>query len=356
VALLLNGLKDHIVVDNLVANDVPRYSVEKKDGYSVYKVPSFGLAASTAIAPTFPFFARKIWQENGYDIAHLHFPDPLSHLTTGWLPRSARIVITWHSDIIRQKFWLKLYQPWLDRIVRRSDAIVAATPRHFATSTQLGVCDRRKQRVIHYGIDASQFDETAAVARQVAEIRAHYGGKPLIFTVGRQVYYKGFEYLIRAMEDVDAILLLGGSGPLHDALKAVTDKLNLSQRVKFVGRIADADLAAYYHAADLFCMPSVERSEAFGLVQLEAMAARKPVICCELRNGVTYVNQNNRTGLVVPPRDPIALAQAMKRLIADASLSRKFGDAGFQRVHDEFSVEQMVAGHLALYRDIMKSR
>lgn len=350
VALLLRGLSRVMQVDNLVANE--NFSSDEfltVDGYRVYKAPSLGVFAGPALCPTMPWMARRLHRKEHYNIVHLHFPDPMSHLAALALPDDVKLVISWHSDIIRQQNILRLYRPFLDRLVARADAIVAATPAHFSSSMQLNASDPARQHVVPYGIDFSPYDNPLAIASGIA-LRAQYPGKQLIFTVGRQVYYKGFEYLIRAMRDVrpEALLLMGGGGPLHAQLRALAESEGLADRVKFMGRIPDADLPSYYHAADLYCMPSVEPSEAFGLVQVEAMICRKPVICCELGNGVNYVNQDGKTGLVVPPRDPKALALAINRVLEDSTLRMNLGNSGRLRA-EEFRLQRMWDGMLLLY-------
>ena len=168
------------------------------------------------------------------------------------------------------------------------------------------------------------------------------------------MYYKGFEYLIDAMESTSgARLLLGGTGPLSESLRQRAAASRACDRITFVGRIPDADLPAYYQACDVFCMPSVERSEAFGIVQIEAMAAGKPVVCCELGNGVTYVNRHGVTGLVVPPRDVPALAGALRSLIGDGALRARLGAQGRARVDAEFSMEALRRGTLKVYREAL---
>lgn len=166
--------------------------------------------------------------------------------------------------------------------------------------------------------------------------------------------HKGFEFLVRAMRGVrdDAVLVLGGTGPLSGPLQELAATLGLGERVIFTGRIAEEALPAYYHAADIYCLPSVEPSEAFGLVQVEAMACRKPVISCELGNGVSYVNRDGVTGLVVPPRDPRALADALNRLLEDGALRKKMGDAGHARAKSEFTLDRMWDGMLDVYRTV----
>ena len=341
------------MLNNLVAADeFGGPSHEERDGYRIHRAHSYGLLASTAISPQLLWWARKLETAGHYDIVHLHFPDPLSHLASSLFPATTRVVISWHSDIVRQGRLLTLYRPFLDRLLSRIDAVVAATPAHFSSSQQLGACPAEHRHVVPYGIDYTAFEAKDPVLVRASHIRAEHGGRRIIFAVGRHVYYKGFEYLIRAMRKVDATLLLGGSGPLSENLRVAAAAEGVADKVRFVGRIADEDLPAFYWAADLFCMPSVERSEQFGLVQLEAMACRKPVVCCELHNGVTYVNQHGVTGLVVPPRDPRALAMAINTLLTDEALRKRMGDAGFGRATGEFSLDRMIQGTLQVYEKV----
>jgi rhamnosyl/mannosyltransferase len=167
-------------------------------------------------------------------------------------------------------------------------------------------------------------------------------------------YYKGFEYLIQAMSALpDAVAIIGGRGPLTESLRELARSVGVVDRIEFPGRIPEAQLPAYYHACDVFCMPSVWRSEGFGIAQLEAMAAAKPVVCCELGNGVNYVNRDGETGLAVPPRDPAALASALHRLHSDPALRLRLGEQGRSRALGEFSLEKMREGTLAVYRQAL---
>ena len=152
-----------------------------------------------------------------------------------------------------------------------------------------------------------------------------------------------------------AHLLLGGRGPLTEELKRLAVSLGVAERCELVGRIPEEALPAYYQACDVFCMPSVEPAEAFGFVQIEAMAAGRPVVCCELHNGVTYVNRDGETGLVVPPANAEALAAALRRLESSPSLRAQLGQQARQRVK-EFSVEAVARGTLAVYRQVLQSR
>ncbi len=355
VANLLDGLSASIHVANVVANERRALDVIELPRYKVYKAPSLGMLASMPVCPTMPALIRSLERQGRFDLYHLHFPDPMSHLALAALPGKRRVVISWHSDIVRQQGLLRFYRPFLNRIIDRAVAIIGATPRHFSASTQLARSRHPDRfRVVPYGLDYAPYGAPGLDA-DAAQIRQAHGDRRLVFTVGRHVYYKGFEYLIRAMRDTDgdALLLLGGTGPLTAGYRQLIAELGLEQRVQLLGRVPDAALPAYYRAADVFCMPSVEPSEAFGLVQLEAMACARPVVGCDLGNGATFVNQHGITGLVVPPRDPSALAGALNTLLADRDLAQRMGEAGRERALTEFSLEKMWAGTLEVYREVL---
>jgi glycosyltransferase involved in cell wall biosynthesis len=321
-------------------------------GETVYARSVFQLGG-TPVCPSMPWHARRLHAQAPFDIAHLQFPaDPMAHLATASLPASVRRVITWHSDIVRQKTLLKLYRPFLDRLVRDADAIILPTPAHLSSSEQLAGTAPSQLHVVPYGFDLSRFLERPQGADA---IRSAHPGKLLVFALGRHVYYKGFEYLIRALPLApDARVLLGGKGPLSAQLAALARELGVDNRLDFVGRIPEEQLTDYYHACDVYCMPSVERAEAFGIVQLEAMAAGKPVVCCELGNGVNYVNRDGETGLVVPPKSPAALAAALQRLHTDPSLRTRLGEQGRQRALEHFTLQKMREGTLAVYRKVLE--
>jgi len=205
--------------------------------------------------------------------------------------------------------------------------------------------------VIPYGIPLEQFRicDTAAVER----VKAQYGGR-LIITTGRLIYYKGFEYLIQAMRNVDGHLLIAGDGSLRGELEAQTRALHLQDKITFLGEIHNDDIAPYYHAADVFALASIARSEAFGIVQLEAMACGKPVVNTNLDSGVPWVSQDGVTGITVPPRDPFALAAAITKLLDDDSLRAEYGQAARLRVEKEFTQDLMIARLLETYGEVLR--
>lgn len=357
VRSLLRGLAATGDVEpvNLVSNDSPRTDRHRDHGYLTVRTGCLGSISSLAISPTLPGLALRLHREHQFDIVHLHFPDPLGQFVASLLPGGLRRVISWHSEIVRQRWAMALYQPLLTSFVRRADAIVGATPFHFSGSTQLPAGDEGPPRVvIPYGFESGEFQSSAASVARLRQLLAEKqaaGGRAL-FALGRHVYYKGFDVLLKAMAAIDAVLWLGGAGPLTDELEAIAEREGVLSRVRFVGRIPDAELVAYYEAADAFVLPSIEKAEAFGLVQLEAMYCRRPVVSCRLGTGVEWVNQHGVTGWVVPPRDAEALATAVNRLLADPSVRAAFGEAGRRRVERDFSKDHMVRRMLDLYREV----
>lgn len=319
---------------------------------TVYARPFVHLGG-TPVCPSMPFHALRLQRERPFDIVHLQFPaDPMAHVAAVSLPTTVRRVITWHSDIVRQRTLLRLYEPFLGRLLRSTDAVILPTPAHFTSSQQLPRwVSRERMHVVPFGIAYERFMDRPPLAE---ELRRRYRDRFLVFALGRHVYYKGFEYLIRAMRELpDAAAVIGGRGPLSESLAELARASGVADRVHFVGRIPDADLPAYYHACDVFCMPSVSRAEAFGFVQIEAMACGKPVVCCELNNGVTWVNRHEETGLVVPPADVAALASALKRLQSDEALRTRLGAQGRERTLHEFSLQAMARGTLEVYRGVL---
>ena len=314
----------------------------------VHYAASIAVVASQPICPGMPWLARRLHREQRFDIAHLHLPDPMSHLAALALPGDVRFVLSWHSDIVRQQSMFWAYRPFLRRLVERAQAVIVPTPVHADSMPQLAaLVPPEKRALVPFGFDLAPFETPHP---KVAELRRRFGPR-VVFALGRHVYYKGFEYLIRAMALVpQAVLVLGGSGPLMQSLEQRAAQAGVAERVVFAGRIPEEDLPAYYQACDVFCLPSVERAEAFGIVQVEAMAAGKPVVCTQLDNGVNWVNPHGVTGLTVAPRDPAALAAALGQLFADEPLRRALGAAGAARAAQNFSLAALAAGTLAVYQ------
>lgn len=335
-------------VHAIVANDGSS-SVAEMDG--AVRVLRAATRFSISSAPFCPGIGSAV-RELQPDILHLHLPNPaatIAVLTSGY---TGPLITTYHSDVIRQKFLGALFEPVLHRILHRSSAIICTSQAYMDSSPAL-VGFRRKCVVIPYGIPASPI--TFGESQGAAALRKKYGPR-LIVSVGRLVYYKGFEYLIEAMKKVHGKLLIVGDGPLRASLEAQVRESGLQDKVHLLGEIQNDVLAPYYRAADVFALASVARSEAFGIVQLEAMAYGLPVVNTALDSGVPFVSRHNQTGLTVPPRDASALAHALDSLLADRPKRAAFGAAAKQRVRSEFTVERMARRTSQLYADVRAGR
>jgi rhamnosyl/mannosyltransferase len=301
--------------------------------------------------------ALAMHRKEPFDVVHLHLPNPLAHLASVMLPKSVKRVITWHSDIVKQKRLLSIYLPFLRRFTSSADALIAATPAHFTSSTQIpSDYPLNKRHVIPYGRDFTDLVLSTATTQRCNAVKVNakqvFAAGKIIFALGRHVYYKGFDVLIEAMQHVDAQLILGGDGPLRAELQQQTERLGIVHKVSFTGSIPEEDLATYFNACDVFCLPSVEQSEAFGLVQLEAMACGKPVVCTQLNNGVNVVNQAGVTGLAVPVRDTVALAEALNKLLSDDALRSKLGVQAKAHAVSGYSLLAMSNSHFSLYQSL----
>ena len=363
--LLCEGLVAlNVDVTYLVAGDSLRSEESKistaAGSYRMVEAATLGTYFSTAASPMQILKALAMHRTEPFDIVHLHFPNPLAHLASLLLPKRIKRVITWHSDIVRQKRLLAMYLPFLRSVTLRADALIAATPAHFTSSTQIPASlPAAKRHVIPYGRDFSDLALTPAAAELCLALKVNAKSVStsghIIFALGRHVYYKGFDVLIAAMQHIDDQLMLGGDGPLKAELQQQAKRLGIAHKVTFTGSIPEAELAAYFNACDVFCLPSVEQSEAFGLVQLEAMACGKPVVCTQLNNGVNIVNQAGVTGLAVPVRDAAALAEALNKLLHDDALRLQLGQQAKAHAISGYSLSAMSSSHLALYHMLLST-
>jgi rhamnosyl/mannosyltransferase len=339
---LCTELKEHVGVEVLVAGEGRRTTEETVDGVRVTRA---GTLLNLSAAPVCPSMVGRIRAAEA-DLVHIHLPHPTAVLAYMASGHRGRLVFTYHSDVVRQKALARLFRPVLRRALRRADAVVVASPNYLESSDVLGEF-RDKCRVIPFGIPVAQFDRPDPA--EVASIRERYGPR-IVLGVGRLIYYKGFEHLIRAMRGVRGRLLIVGSGPLRARLEAEAGACGVGDRVSFLGEVRD--VAPFYHAADVFALPSVARSEAFGIVQLEAMACGRAVVNTDLASGVTFVSPGGVTGITVPPADPSALSHAVNVLLDDPALRERYGRAGRLRVENEFSLDVMTRRTLALYREL----
>ncbi|MBS1252872.1 MAG: N-acetyl-alpha-D-glucosaminyl L-malate synthase [Anaerolineales bacterium] len=366
---VLGGIENHVRllaeaqaqrgldVTVLVTNLSRRTTVTDENGVRVIRAGRLAHIASTPLSLAFFAQLRRLHA----DIVHLHFPYPPGELGNLIFQPGRRTVITYHSDVIRQQGILRAYNPVLRRALRQADRIIATSSPYIESSPYLsGVAG--KCAVVPLGIDPAPFLSPNERIEQIRERFCSWSEQagaaveadwPLILFVGRLRYYKGLEYLLQAMRDVGATLLVVGAGPMEGEWQDMAWNGEPSEYVHFLGEVSNEALPAYYQAADVFVLPASHRSEAFGIVQLEAMAAGTPVVSTELGTGTSFVNQDGVTGFVVPPRDAGELARAINRLLADPELRQSMGERGRQRVLENFTVERMVDRIIKVYESVL---
>lgn len=328
----------------LVANTRCRTEHENRK-VALTRVASLGTLLSCSMAPSFPLWVRKF----DPDLIHVHLPNPLAELSALVVGQDIPVVAHFHSDVVRQRNLLRLYAPFLEAFYQRANCIVVPTPRHIEVSRFVSRY-REKCRVVPFGIPVSRFELDEAGRKKVDRLR---DGLPSALCVGRLVSYKGVEFLIRALQTIQGRLWIIGTGPLEGSLRSLAREKGLSGRVEFLGQVSAEDLVAYYHACDVFVLPSITNAEMFGVVQLEAMACRKPVISTNLPTGVPWVNQHGKTGYVVSPGNIEELARGIRHLFSNPQLREEMGEAGRMRVEQHFTSTKMAAAILQVYQEML---
>lgn len=320
-------------------------TVRVEEGVRIIRAARIATVASTPLSLALPWHC---WRQQP-DIVHLQFPYPVGEISNLLFGRGRATVISYQSDVVRQAGVLRLYNPLLKVVLRRADRILASSPPYVQSSDYLRpLADRCT--VLPIGVEVERFARPRSA--EVAALRARHPG-PLLLFVGRLRYYKGLNYLVEAMRQVQATLLVAGTGPEAANLRAQVDQAGLVGRVVFLGDVGDGELPAYYQAADLFVLPSSQRSEAYGIALLEAMAAGTAAISTELGTGTSWLNQHGVTGLVAPARDSAALAAAINELLADDARRRQMAAAAQARARAEFDLDQQIDRVLDIYRQLL---
>ena len=299
----------------------PTRTIEENDGpVRVIRVGRIASLARLDLCPRLLSVLRPLFGE-GTDIIHLHTPNPTMLLALAALRCRAAVVVTHHSDVVRQRFLRRLQAPFERRVYDRAAAILTDSPTYAAGSP---VLQRYADKVhsLPLGIDLVPFAEpTAAALAHAGRLRVEHG-EPLWLMVGRLIYYKGIGTALAALAHVPGKLLVIGTGPLGPELKRQAEQLGVASRVIWHGHADSEQLIGAYHAATALWFPSNARSEGFGLVQVEAMASGCPVINTAIPDsGVAWVSRHEETGLTVPMNDAEALAGPR----SDCSKSRGCG-------------------------------
>lgn len=378
---LSEGLQDETKLKVLSCQRKGGTTREIVHGVEVYRASSFGVVASVPISVSFFFLFKKL--SKNADIVQFHAPFPLGDLACLLSGYKGKVVIWWHSDVVKQKKALIFYKPIMKRFLKRADLILVSSEGVAKGSHYLGPY-MNKCKVIHFGCEkqkdraGQRYLEIHGFDRHVVESISYKQNitnddelfkedicdkqepienvkKPIEFLFeGRLIYYKGVSFLIEAFAKVkgNVHLTLVGAGKLEAELKEKVQELGIEDKVTFAGFVPDEDIPRYFEQADVFVLPSIERSEAFALVQLEAMAYGIPVINTWLQSGVPEVSLDKITGLTVQPSDAGALAEAMQWMVDHPEERVQMGMRGRQRVTDEFSEDKMVEQVYETYQEL----
>jgi glycosyltransferase involved in cell wall biosynthesis len=292
----------------------------------------------------------NIW--NNYDIIHVHFPDPMSLLAIFLVRPKSKIIIHWHSDILRQKllyFFIKPLERWA---LSRANLILCTTPEYYKQNPILSPY-LNKTKYLIIGIDKNTIPINYSLLDNLTN---RFISKRKIIFIGRLVYYKGIEYLIKSLPLIktDFILYIVGEGKLENSMKLLVKDIGCEDKVFFLGNINEEDKFTYLYNSDILVLPSIYRTEAYGIVQIEAMALGVPVISTNiLGSGVHWVNQHGLSGIIVTCKDSLSIAQAVDNLFSSQNTYNRFVKGAFNRYESVFTSELMLKGLIDHYNSVL---
>lgn len=311
----------------------------------IYRTPVNFTIASCPFSTRFYHQFKKLVAK--HDIIHVHFPWPFGELVAQWVTNSNQpLIITYHADIIRQKYYKWLYYPFMKRLLHRADQIIATSQNLLQSSPVLSALSG-KTTVIPLALNPADY---SAPSPTLLEHWQQQVGQDFILFIGQFRHYKGIDILLKALKDTSLPCVLIGNGQIKPELEQLRQQLGLS-KVYFVGSVNEADKIALLTLCKILVLPSTTRSEAFGLVLLEGLLFSKPLITTELNTGTSFVNRHHHTGLVIPPNDVNALKQALLTLMFDDLLYKKLSDACMTHLQENFAINQVANGYYELYHD-----
>jgi rhamnosyl/mannosyltransferase len=323
-------------------------TVEEWDGpVRVVRLGRWASLARLDLCPGLPGRLRGL--RAGSAILHLHAPNPTMLLALAALRPRLPLVVTHHSDVVRQRYLRHALAPFEQMVYRRACRVLSDSPTYADGSAALQRY-RNKVETLPLGLDLTPYLRPSEESRAHARLLRERHGSPLWLAVGRLVYYKGLVTALDALARVPGTLLVIGSGPLGDELKRQAKERGVAGRVVWQGYATPDELVGSYHAATALWFPSNARSEGFGLVQVEAMASGCPVINAAIpASGVSWVSRDEETGLTVPVDDPAALASAAERLLREPGLRGRLADGARRRACEEFDHREMARKSLEVY-------
>ncbi len=285
-----------------------------------------------------------------YDVLLIHTPNPLAALALIFFPTKAKVVIQWHGDILNKGMFYFFFKPLEEKMLQRADIVLATSAIYIENSAALKKF-KHKCKVLPLGINENNLVSNAAF---VEKIKRKYNGKKIVFALGRYVYYKGFEYLIEAAQYLgdDFVILIGGHGPQKIFYEKKIKDLNLQHKVFLIAETGENFWGSYFKACDIFCLPSYEKAESFGIVLLEAMSFSKPVVATNIPgSGTPWVNKHKFSGLNVSLKNSKQIAAAIKEIIFGDRYDEYCKNAR-QRFDENFTEEKMVCRLLDVLEEL----
>lgn len=314
------------------------------DRVTIMRCPTLCTTAFTPVAPTFPLHLRAAIKQERPDVVHLHLPNP-AVLFTAFIPAHIPLVIHWHADVqgstnktIRTLY--PAYRFFEQHSLARAKRIITTSPPYLESSPSLARW-RDKCTTIPLGIDLNRYPEENTRPTE----------RPMVLSVGRFAFYKGFEHLVRAASLVkEADFTIVGDGPERPRVAQIVEHSGISERVHLPGAVSDDELRRLLQQATIFCLPSVDRGEAFGVTLLEAMRYGLPLISTAIPgSGTGWVNRNGVTGMVVPPASPEALASAITTMINDPEMLERYEKAAKRILEEDFNISAVAESINRIY-------
>lgn len=345
MALMCRYQQEHAEVSALTCSRSLRTQHTIRNGIPVLEVGEWGRLQNSPLAPLYPYHLMKAKA----DITVFHSPMPTAEVSWLFPFKKGKMIVRYHSDVVRQAAAMKIYKPLLVHFLKKADLIIPTSEPYLKTSPYLGLF-KEKCRVVPLGIVAEEFQDVDSV--KVESIKASTN-RPIVLFTGRHRYYKGLEFLVKASNDINGTVIITGEGPQTSELKAMANSIHSD--IRFTGKLDQSDLVAHLHACDVFAFPSIERSEAFGISILEAHACGKPVVATALGTGVEFANLHEKTGLNVPPKNSKALAEAINCLLDDPDTRMSMGNFAKNRIENDFHAKSIAEQELALYEEVLSN-
>ncbi len=328
----------------------------------IYRAPCYGTLLYAPVSPMFPHIMRQTIHAFNPDILHFHVPNTSAFWALA-LPAARRLpwVVHWHADVVpsvidrRMAVAYRLYRPLEALLLRRAQAVIATSAAYTATSSALSFC-RDKCHVVPLGLDSNRLKPPDADAERWADAQWGKSGARIL-VIGRLTYYKGHDVMLEAAAALPNVrILIVGDGDRESFLDRRIREMGLENRVSLLKAMPEPSLHALLASCDCLCLPSVERTEAFGLVLLEAMRYAKPVVASDIPgSGIGWVVKDGVTGFLTRPGDPMSLANAVQRVFKDAQARWRMGKKAQERFFEVFQVDHIAQDVILVYHHVMKS-